>query len=95
MIHSLELDDFNACLTGNTASGTFSGMNTEIPSAGEVCGWLAPMTNSELQQLAGLSGVPFTTLWKIRSGETENPRIETVRSIDAHRGAVVIAAKAV
>ena len=32
-----------------------------------------------LQVVADKSGVPFHTLRKIRDGETENPRIETVR----------------
>lgn len=32
-----------------------------------------------MQELAKESGVPFTTLWKIRDGTTGNPGIETVR----------------
>jgi predicted transcriptional regulator len=37
-----------------------------------------------MQELARLSKVPFTTLWKVRSGETENPRIESVRQFLPH-----------
>lgn len=59
-------------------------MNTEIPSALHVRAWLLPMANDQLQRLSELSGVPFTTLWKMRSGETKDPRIETVRRIAPH-----------
>lgn len=54
-------------------------VNVNIPTAAEVKGRLAALGYSEMQALAKSSGVPFTTLWKIRSGETPNPRIETVR----------------
>lgn len=37
------------------------------------------MTHAEVQSLSRASGVPFTTLWKIRTGETSNPGFETVR----------------
>lgn len=67
-------------------------MSTEIPSALQVRAWLLPLTNRQLQKLSELSGVPFTTLWKIRSGETENPRIESVRSIAPHLSAAKVAA---
>jgi predicted transcriptional regulator len=40
---------------------------------------LLPLGHSQLQKLALDSGVPFTTLWKIRSGETRNPGIDTAR----------------
>ena len=54
-------------------------MNMKIPTAAEVRAILAPMGNPDLQRLAQLSGVPFHTLLKVRSGETMNPRIDTVR----------------
>lgn len=56
------------------------GMNfTEIPSAEHVRQALKGLTYSQTVALARMSGVPFTTLWKVRSGETPNPRLETVR----------------
>lgn len=67
-------------------------MESPIPSAAQVRGALEPMTNAQLQSLAELSGVPFTTLWKVRSGETENPRIETVRMLWPHVSAAKVAA---
>lgn len=54
-------------------------MNIIIPSAADVRDALRPLSHAQMQDLAIRSGVPFTTLWKVRSGETENPRIETVR----------------
>lgn len=59
-------------------------MSTNIPSALHVRAWLLPLEKQQLQRLSGLSGVPFGTLWKIRSGDTEDPRIETVRKISVH-----------
>ena len=59
-------------------------MNTDIPSALRVREWLQPLAKPQLQRLADLSGVPFGTLWKIRSGDTKDPRIETVRQIAPH-----------
>ena len=67
-------------------------MRTHIPSAADVRGWLEPLDNSQLQRLATLSGVPFTTLWKVRSGETGNPRLETVRQLEPHVEAAKVAA---
>lgn len=32
-----------------------------------------------MQDLAKAANVPFTTLWKIRMGETKNPGIDTVK----------------
>lgn len=42
------------------------------------------MTHSQVQDLAVRSGAPFTTIWKIRSGETSDPRVTTVRAIWPH-----------
>lgn len=56
-------------------------MDISIPSSCEVRQRLAPLKHAELQTLAKVSGVPFTTLWKIRSGETQNPGIDTVRKL--------------
>ena len=63
-------------------------MNANIPSAAEVQGWLEPLSVQQLRRLSSVSGVPLTTIWNIRSGETENPRIETVRAIAPHVAAV-------
>ena len=40
---------------------------------------LEALSRAQLQDLSTASGVPITTLWKIRAGETKNPGIETVR----------------
>lgn len=54
-------------------------MNIVIPPMVEVRAELAGLAHARMQELAKLSGVPFTTLWKIKDGTTENPGIETVR----------------
>lgn len=59
-------------------------MDQPIPSAAEIAQRLAPMKYPQIQRLADLSGVPFHTLLKIRSGETRNPGVETVRSFMPH-----------
>lgn len=59
-------------------------MESHIPSAQEVRERLALLTRSDLITLAQKSGVPFTTLQKIQRGETEDPRIETVRAVWPH-----------
>ena len=56
-------------------------METNIPSAQEVRERLARLSRADLTALAKKTGVPFTTLQKIQRGETEDPRIETVRSV--------------
>lgn len=52
-----------------------------IPSPAQVRALLEPMNQAAIQNLAVRSGVPFTTLLKVRTGETANPRLETVRAI--------------
>lgn len=54
-------------------------MASHIPSHETVRARLAVLGHAQIQQLAKDSGVPFTTLWKIKAGTTENPGIETVR----------------
>jgi predicted transcriptional regulator len=56
-------------------------MSTHIPSAAELRERLALMGHAQVQALAARAHVPFTTLWKIRTGETADPRLETVRAI--------------
>lgn len=38
----------------------------------------------QLEKLAELSGVPMTTIYKIKLGDTENPGLETVRKFAPH-----------
>lgn len=52
-----------------------------LPTAAEVRAKLGGLAHAECKALATRTGVPFTTLWKIRSGETADPRLETVRAI--------------
>lgn len=54
-------------------------MNALIPSAEEVRAALSKLSYSQVGALAAKSGVPFTTLWKVRNGVTANPGVETVR----------------
>lgn len=67
-------------------------MNASVPTAAAVRQELLVLSHAQLQRLARLSSVPFTTLWKIRDGTTKNPGIETVRLFMAHMGEVVIQA---
>ncbi len=55
-----------------------------IPSAKEVRNLLKRLKTVQVRELAIKSGVPFTTLLKVRDGETQDPRIETVRQLWAH-----------
>ena len=54
-------------------------MDTPIPSAAAVRTALEGLGHAEIVSLSRMSNVPFTTLWKVRAGETANPGIETVR----------------
>lgn len=59
-------------------------METAIPSAAEIRVLLEPLRTAALRRLAEQSGVSFYTLMKIRSGETSNPGIESVRAFLPH-----------
>jgi predicted transcriptional regulator len=59
-------------------------MNSAIPSAEAVRAALAPLSLKQLEKLAELSGVPFTTIYKVKRGETKNPGIETLRQFMPH-----------
>ena len=59
-------------------------MTPDIPSSQAIRGRLLGLGHAQLQALSVASGVPFTTLWRVRSGETANPGIETVRKFMAH-----------
>lgn len=52
-----------------------------IPTAQHIQAALLALSHAQVQELARTADVPFTTLWKLRTGETENPRLETVRRI--------------
>lgn len=53
-------------------------MDIQILSAEAVRAALAPLTLRQLERLAELSGVPVSTIYKIKRNETENPGIDTV-----------------
>ena len=59
-------------------------MTAEIPSSQAIRARLMGLGHAQLQALSVASGVPFTTLWRVRSGETANPGIETVRKFMQH-----------
>ena len=61
-------------------------MLKQIPSAADVRQVLDPLTHTQLAKLSDLSQVPFGTLWKVRSGVTKNPGIDTVRKFLPHIG---------
>jgi transcriptional regulator with XRE-family HTH domain len=52
--------------------------SSNITTTAEVRAALESLGHAQLQELAELSGVSFTTLWSIRSGERKNPGIQTV-----------------
>jgi hypothetical protein len=59
-------------------------MDTTIPSGDDLKRSLSELTNGQLEALARFSGVPIHTLIKVRNGQTENPRLETVRAFVPH-----------
>ena len=50
----------------------------------EIRSRLAPLSWSQLEELAERSGVPFHTLRKVATGETQDPRISTVQALLDH-----------
>ena len=59
-------------------------MKSTIPEISAIKDDLQGFGHADMQELSRKSGVPFTTLWKIRDGTTANPGIETVRSFYPH-----------
>lgn len=59
-------------------------MKSNFPPISDVRAELEALGHAETQELSKISGVPFTTLWKIRDGTTKNPGIETVRQFVRH-----------
>jgi predicted transcriptional regulator len=64
-------------------------MDQSFPSAAQIQAELSKLSIKQMDRLAELSGVPSTTIYKIKRGETANPGIETVRKFMPHIAAVV------
>jgi hypothetical protein len=64
-------------------------MDIDFPSIDQVRSALAPLSLKQLEVLERLSGVPATTIYKIKLGTTENPGIETVRKFAPHISAAL------
>lgn len=62
----------------------FSVGEETVPSAEEVRAALAHLTMKQIDRLAEISGVPPTTIYKIKRGETKNPGVETLRQFMPH-----------
>ena len=56
-------------------------MQNAIPSAEDVRKKLADLSRAQLIELAEKTDTPFHTLRKIKSGETLDPKLETVRAV--------------
>jgi len=54
-------------------------MSTLFPSIEDVRARLQMLKDGDIYKVSQDSGVPASTLWKIRCGATPNPGIETVR----------------
>lgn len=59
-------------------------MAKHIPSANEIRELLSEYGRDRILRLSTASGVPFHTLLKIKSGETDDPRLSTVRAFWPH-----------
>ena len=60
------------------------GMDNTLMSADDVRTVLGLLTQRQLERLSAASGVPLSTLGKIRRGDTLNPGLETVRKFFPH-----------
>lgn len=65
-------------------------MEIHVPSIEDVRKALGPLNLKQLEALAVLSGVPFTTIYKIKRAETANPGIETIRQFMPHIAAAFL-----
>jgi transcriptional regulator with XRE-family HTH domain len=65
-------------------------MNESIPSSADVRESLSGLSTVQVRAIADAAGVPFTTLWKIKTGETANPGIETVRRFYGAQGLIFV-----
>lgn len=64
-------------------------MNNLIPSIEQIREALQPLTLKQLEELERLSGVPATTIYKIKRGETANPGVETIGRFLPHVSSVL------
>ncbi|MBP7501191.1 MAG: hypothetical protein KA784_00225 [Aquabacterium sp.] len=55
-----------------------------IPSTADIRASLAVFSRKQLDDLGELTGVPATTIYKIKRGVTLDPGIETVRKLLPH-----------
>jgi predicted transcriptional regulator len=63
-------------------------MDHSTLSSADVRKALALLTLSEIERLASVSGVPASTIYKIKRGETANPGIDTVGKFMPHLDAL-------
>jgi len=56
-------------------------MAYELPTVQEIREGLEALSFAEMKSLCEQCRVPFTTAWKLRTGVTTDPRIETVRAL--------------
>jgi hypothetical protein len=56
-------------------------MAYELPTVQEIRESLEALSFAEVKSLCEKCSVPFTTAWKLRTGVTTDPRIETVRAL--------------
>ena len=61
-----------------------------VPTVEQVRAALAALNYAQLDRLSALSGVPFHTLRKVRDGETQSPRLDTVAAFLPHIDAAAI-----
>lgn len=64
-------------------------MSIPVPSIEQIREALQPLTLKQLEALEKLSGVPATTIYKIKRGETTNPGVETIGRFLPHVQAVL------
>jgi predicted transcriptional regulator len=70
--------------TATPHPGKVRRMKIILPTMDEVKAELGKLTIRQTDRLAELSGVPASTIHKIRYGATENPGVETLRKFLPH-----------
>jgi len=68
-------------------------MDTFPTNAAQVREALRSLTLKQIDKLASLSGVPASTIYKIKRGETDNPGLETVAKFMPHVAAAMLGTK--
>lgn len=61
-------------------------MALNIPSLAELVAPFAGLKTGALREEAKAAGIPFTTFWKLVTGRTADPRMDTVRLLAAYVG---------